>query len=57
MVNLVLVLVIAQAVQVFLLSVAVFAFFLGFGALAIDPSVITSWVGAAIPSIRPARTW
>ncbi len=49
MVNLVLVLVIAQAVQVFLLSVAVFIFFLAFGALAIDPSVITSWVGDEHP--------
>ena len=53
MVNLVLVLVIAQAVQVFLLSVAVFAFFLLFGALAIDPSVITSWVGDGHPEYLP----
>ena len=43
MVNLVLVLVIAQAVQVLLLSVAVFAFFMLFGAVAIDDSVIISW--------------
>ena len=53
MVNLVLVLVIAQAVQVFLLSVAVFAFFLLFGALTIDPSVITSWVGDGHPEYLP----
>ena len=53
MVNLVLVLVIAQAVQVFLLAVAVFAFFLLFGALAIDPSVITSWVGDGHPDYPP----
>ena len=53
MVNLVLVLVIAQAVQVFLLSVAVFVFFLAFGALAIDPSVITAWVGAGHPAYPP----
>ncbi|WP_183095161.1 hypothetical protein [Nocardioides stalactiti] len=53
MVNLVLVLVIAQAVQVFLLVVAVFLFFLGFGALAIEPSVITSWVGDGHPSYPP----
>ncbi|NYJ02005.1 hypothetical protein HNR19_002703 [Nocardioides thalensis] len=45
MVNLVLVLVIAQAVQVLLLSLAVFAFFVVFGAVVIDDSVITSWVG------------
>ena len=43
MVNLVLVLVIAQAVQVLLLAVAVFAFFMVFGAVAINDSVIESW--------------
>jgi len=43
MVNLVLVLVIAQAVQVLLLAVAVFAFFIVFGAVAIDDKVIESW--------------
>lgn len=53
MVNLVLVLVIAQAVQVFLLVLAVFAFFLGFGALAIDDSVIASWVGDGHPEYLP----
>jgi hypothetical protein len=47
MVNLVLVLVIAQAVQVLLLAVAVFAFFMLFGAVAIDDSVIESWTGHA----------
>ncbi len=45
MVNLVLVLVIAQAVQVLLLSLAVFAFFIVFGAVAIDDTVIESWTG------------
>jgi hypothetical protein len=45
MVNLVLVLVIAQAVQVLLLAVAVFAFFMLFGAVAIDDLVIESWTG------------
>ncbi|HET9420650.1 MAG TPA: hypothetical protein VFO49_05905 [Nocardioides sp.] len=45
MVNLVLVLVIAQAVQVLLLAVAVFGFFMVFGAVAIDDSVIESWTG------------
>jgi len=43
MVNLVLVLVIAQAVQVLLLALAVFGFFLVFGAVTIDDSVIASW--------------
>lgn len=45
MVNLVLVLVIAQAVQVLLLAVAVFGFFVVFGMVAIDASVIESWLG------------
>jgi hypothetical protein len=45
MVNLVLVLVIAQAVQVLLLAVAVFGFFMVFGAVAIDDTVIESWTG------------
>jgi hypothetical protein len=45
--NLVLALVIAQAVQVFLLAVAVSAFFVLFGAVAIDDEVITSWIGDA----------
>ena len=53
MVNLVLVLVIAQAVQVFLLVIAVFLFFLAFGKLVIDPSVITTWVGAGHPTYPP----
>lgn len=44
MVNLVLVLVIAQAVQVLLLSLAVFGFFMVFGAVAIQDSVIKSWL-------------
>ena len=45
MVNLVVVLAVAQAVQVVLLSVAVFAFFMVFGAVAIDDAVIDSWLG------------
>jgi hypothetical protein len=45
MVNLVLVLVIAQAVQVLLLAVAVFGFFMVFGTVAIDDTVIESWTG------------
>lgn len=47
MVNLVVVLVIAQAVQVLLLAVAVFVFFVVFGAVVIEPSVIETWVGQA----------
>jgi hypothetical protein len=43
--NLVLALVIAQAVQVFLLALAVSAFFVVFGAVAIDDGVIESWIG------------
>jgi uncharacterized membrane protein len=43
--NLVLALVIAQAVQVFLLAVAVSTFFVVFGAVAIDDAVIESWIG------------
>ncbi len=49
MVNLVLVLVVAQAVQVLLLSLAVFTFFMVFGAVAIDDSVIESWLGKGHP--------
>jgi hypothetical protein len=45
MVNLVLVLVIAQAVQVLLLAVAVFAFFIVFGMVAIEDHVIKNWTG------------
>jgi hypothetical protein len=51
-VNLVTVLVIAQAVQVVLLALAVFLFFLVFGAVAIQDSVIKSWIGHA-PSYPP----
>ncbi|MGA8847635.1 MAG: hypothetical protein WB471_13550 [Nocardioides sp.] len=49
MVNLVLVLVVAQAVQVLLLALAVFTFFMVFGAVAIDDSVIASWLGEGHP--------
>ncbi len=41
--NLILVLVIAQAVQVFLLSLCVFAFFMMFGALVMDDGVQLAW--------------
>ena len=45
--NLVLVLLITQAIQVLLLSVAVWIFFLVFGTVAINDAVIESWVGEA----------
>ncbi len=48
MVNLVLVLLIAQAVQVLLLAVAVFGFFMVFGAVAIDDGVIESWTAGEV---------
>jgi hypothetical protein len=44
--NLVLVLLIAQIVQVLLLSLAVFMFFLVFGMVAIEDSTILAWTGA-----------
>lgn len=43
--NLVLVLLISQALQVLLLSLAVYAFFVVFGAVAIRDDVIESWIG------------
>jgi hypothetical protein len=43
--NLILVLLIAQAVQVLLLAVSVFIFFLVFGLLVMQPDVIEAWVG------------
>ncbi|MBD8869088.1 hypothetical protein [Nocardioides donggukensis] len=55
-VNLVLVLLITQAVQVLLLSVSVFVFFLVFGVLAMDPSVVQSWVGHPPDPVLSAQT-
>jgi hypothetical protein len=43
--NLVLALLVAQSVQVLLLAVAAFGFFVLFGVVAIDDSVIKSWIG------------
>jgi len=48
--NLLLVLLIAQAFQVVLLAAAVCAFFVLFGLVAIDDSVIKSWVGEQAPT-------
>jgi hypothetical protein len=46
-VNLLLVLLIAQAVQVLLLAASVFGFFLTFGVVAIGPKIITTWTETA----------
>jgi hypothetical protein len=43
--NLVLVLLVSQAVQVLLLSVAVLIFFMAFGTLVMQPDVVKSWLG------------
>jgi hypothetical protein len=51
--NLLLVLLITQAAQVLVLSVAVWAFFLVFGRVAIDDSVVNSWVGDGAPHFPP----
>lgn len=45
--NLLLVLLVVQAGQVLLLAVSVFAFFVLFGAVAIEPGVVESWIGTA----------
>ena len=47
--NLLLVLLVTQASQVLLLSLSVWLFFLVFGRVAIDESVITTWVGNGAP--------
>ncbi len=52
--NLVLALLFAQAVQVLLLSVSVYVFFLLFGSVTVGDDIIESWVGApptALPSL------
>ncbi|KRB76047.1 hypothetical protein ASE01_13505 [Nocardioides sp. Root190] len=46
--NLVLVLLVAQAVQVLLLALAVFAFFIVFGVVAMEPSVVSTWTGGTL---------
>lgn len=43
--NLILVLVIIQAVQVLLLAVTVFAFFMLFGAMVMEPDIVEGWTG------------
>ena len=54
--NLVLVLLITQAFQVLLLALAVFAFFIVFGAVAMDEGVLEAWIGEDLTyawGIRP----
>ncbi len=55
--NLVLVLLFAQALQVWLLSLAVFMFFVVFGNIAINDEVIESWVGPGHPTSLPSLDW
>ncbi len=50
--NLMLVLAIAQAVQVLLLALSVFAFFLLFGAVVMDEQVQANWTGGPIHHLR-----
>jgi hypothetical protein len=47
--NLVLVLLVTQAIQVTLLTLAVFVFFIGFGLLAVPATVVQSWLGLDDP--------
>ena len=55
--NLVLVLLVSQAVQVLLLAFAVFCFFVVFGVVAIEDEVITTGSGTGTPSTRGRPTW
>jgi hypothetical protein len=55
--NLVLVLLFSQALQVLLLALAVFAFFIVFGNVAIGDEVIESWLGEGHPSALPSLDW
>ena len=51
--NLVLVLLVSQAVQVLLLSVAVLVFFLVFGSVVMQPEVVGSWLGRDVLNVTP----
>jgi hypothetical protein len=51
--NLLLVLLVTQALQVLVLAVAVFAFFVVFGLVAIEPDVVQAWTGHS----PTARSW
>jgi hypothetical protein len=50
--NLILVLAVAQAVQVLLLAVSVFLFFLLFGAIVMDKQVQANWTGGKVHSLE-----
>jgi hypothetical protein len=57
-VNLILVLLFAQALQVLLLSLSVFAFFIVFGLVAIKDSVVRAWLGdQSAPHPLPTLDW
>ena len=49
--NLVLMLLITQLVQVVLLSLSVFVFFVAFGLLVMDPEVVAGWIGHDVTSL------
>lgn len=49
--NLVLVLLVAQALQVLLLALAVFAFFIVFGVVAMEPAVVATWTQGTLHPI------
>lgn len=55
--NLVLVLLFSQLLQVLLLALTVFAFFLAFGKLAITDTVIESWVGEEVDQLPSLAEW
>ena len=54
--NLILVLLVSQIVQVFLLALSVLLFFLVFGVVAMQPEVIESWIGTEPRSVEWWRT-
>ncbi len=57
-VNLVLVLLVSQTVQVLLLALSVFAFFIVFGVVAMDPGVVASWTGGELhPVVSSMGGW
>jgi hypothetical protein len=52
--NLILVLLVIQTVQVLLLSITVFAFFMLFGSLVMEPETQASWIGKDVSDLRNA---
>ena len=55
--NLILVLLVSQALQVLLLALSVFVFFLVFGKVAITDDVVNTWVGGDAPHPLPSLSW